>query len=677
MPERTNIIHLFPGYRVFIYGREVTEDVSGITINWSLGRSPSSCSIVLSNERDKYTMTAADIAAMAMGGMMQGTELKPDDTIKMLPSKIREQRFRQSFGMSWSQLIANNRGVDDSLFSNPTVAQLIAQADRTEFSVTDKNSIKNDIVSQKIQVKVNGENSYDFFEGRAVFHTMDPVRVFIKEPDPDRIDSLTGDVPWFFGFTGWVSSIAKSRDPRGLRAITISCEDVLKNLRNSHIVPNTGIFDAQVLTNLIQQGRADGQNVNMSDSNAEPKLQGMMSFYGNPVANQGFEDAVQTVIFGGSGETVPAIIPSGNITKGDPRLRSDRRPARGSPAVTIPLEGVGRFNKDKMFIHVPLGNYSSELEMWQNFTTNQVQLTDTQDMAGDTNVDIAPEDNIDDTITAIGMDPFYMYPVEGTLWMLLPGEENFDAGSRVLTEKLNQYIDVNYTILDRLNLLYGIIKRVGFEIYAHPKGNIVIEFPMYDFFPTDFGSFVKDLILFDERLESEDTVDSDQNLKTLSISSLKGTRLAEPDGQDIGIPPEGYVLNRLIPRYGIRLVRDNMDEALRTSEAARAWSRIVMRLCNAKTFSMSAPMVHNPRYWLNRPFLCEGINHVGTAQVITHSIQWNGGCSTKVDMWYLRGWQGKTIDAVIDNETVKIPLYEPIGGQAGSPLNYRMLLTMG
>jgi hypothetical protein len=84
----------------------------------------------------------------------------------------------------------------------------------------------------------------------------------------------------------------------------------------------------------------------------------------------------------------------------------------------------------------------------------------------------------------------------------------------------------------------------------------------------------------------------------------------------------------------------------------------------------AVPMSFNPKYWLNRPMLYESRNHIGTAQKIVHTINWNTSAISSVTLGYARGWRGAMRD--LDDGT-QVPLYEPIGGIESSPLNYRLL----
>jgi hypothetical protein len=45
--RRQSISHIVPGYRVFVYGQDVTEDVMNITITWATGRNVGNCQITM------------------------------------------------------------------------------------------------------------------------------------------------------------------------------------------------------------------------------------------------------------------------------------------------------------------------------------------------------------------------------------------------------------------------------------------------------------------------------------------------------------------------------------------------------------------------------------------------------------------------------------------------------
>jgi hypothetical protein len=58
----------FPGFRVFIYGKEVTSDVINVSVNnngGSIERSPGTCTITLYNPSDRYVINQSDIKSIA------------------------------------------------------------------------------------------------------------------------------------------------------------------------------------------------------------------------------------------------------------------------------------------------------------------------------------------------------------------------------------------------------------------------------------------------------------------------------------------------------------------------------------------------------------------------------------------------------------------------------------
>ena len=647
MVRRTKISHLVPGFRVFVYGQEVTEDVLGIIINWSVGRNLSTCSIILSNERNKYLMTAADIAAMASRGLVAGITLNPSDLVNFLASSVVQDQL-VALGEEYNFPVE-----EEGTFSNPTAEELTLIASESEFSVLDNTSVKNKVVSKKLLEKVDDPDTrqrvqiYDFFQGRSCFHPSDPVRIFFKEPDPDIKDPNTSDVPWYYGFAGFVSTLGESEDTKGQQTITLGCEDVLKNLRHSHIVPNHGLFEAPQLQELV---------------NRAPQLSQAAFIYRNPVAGLNFTDGVSAVIFGTRGDIISRPVIDSNLEQQD---------------VTIQLYGVGRFDIEREEIRRFGGEDIDSINLieWLDRITNLVQKTDIFTIAHSSTPSLDPSAvveivAIEDIITTIGSDPFFRYPVEGTLRMLIPNEDNFALDNQVLTKEINNLIGNHLTLMDRLSILHSLVRRVGFELYSHPKGDIVIEFPLFDFYPSDFGEEnLRDLILFDDRTEKIDTTYSDSNLRTIYLSKpVAGIDLVEggQPGATRGLSQQAEVLDRLIPLYGIRVEPGDMDGALTTEGAALAWAKIGLRKVNSSIFTASVPMAFNPRFWLNRPYLWESRNHIGTAQKITHTLQWGSNASSSLGLAYMRGWKGQLLED-------GIPLYEPIGGVVSAPLNYREL----
>jgi len=649
---------LFPGFRVFVYGREITEDVIGITLNWSSGRSPSTCNIILSNERDKFLMTDDDIVYLTRNSQIVGSKMAANDDIALLLSSYSDPDLDLRVGNASlldsirmrMKLGSSNASLSEGPFTYATAQEIVDRLveNTPEFSIVDPDSLKSDIIMDKLQQKTDkGEQTYDIYSGRSIFHAMDPVRVFFKEPDPDLIDPKTGEVVWYYMFAGWVSSISEEYDPGGQKVMTLSCEDVLKNFRYSMLVPNMALFDAPQLQDLVE-GTTSWTTSLLA-----------------PVSNQNFTDSVLQVVFGNQ----------------EKKLKGKKIIDGKTVEVDLLFDGVGRFDsiRTKTFIYPTSGILP---DYYRNMT-HKVQISDLTTMAnsGSNNnrtVTITEAGfstlSVENIITIIGQDPFDKYPVEGTVKILIPDEERFPLDARVLTAEMNNIVQNQFQFLNKLSLLFAIADRVGFVLYTHPKGDIVLECPLFDFTPLDFGKEnLQDLILFDDRCEKVSTVFSDQNLKTVYIAdTVQGISAGLTGaGIELGKTPQAEILERLIPQYGIRIERGSMDRALVKPEAALAWAKIALRQMNGNTFTAAPTMALNPRYWLNRPMLWEARSSLGTPQKITHSLSWNGGASTMVGLSNMRGWKGHMVENPEGKEI--IPDYEPIGGAQSQPLDYKVL----
>ena len=65
-PKGFTVQYGFPAYRVFIFGQEVTCDVTSVTANWHDGLEPGTCAITLANKNYRYTITHNDMVQIAV-----------------------------------------------------------------------------------------------------------------------------------------------------------------------------------------------------------------------------------------------------------------------------------------------------------------------------------------------------------------------------------------------------------------------------------------------------------------------------------------------------------------------------------------------------------------------------------------------------------------------------------
>jgi len=707
--------YAYPKYKVFIYGVEVTDDVVAITSESHDGASPNTCQITLVNELDRYTINTNDIVSINGLTDFDIAHLANAPWITRDPASVNTA--------AGTKLPTNTKIVDTrkkeilSKKSNAVYKSKITTEER-------QSTMPHGIVNNKEITDYFGTSisRFPITDGSPVFHSMDQVRVFMRDPfDPSR---------WYHYFTGFVSDMSDTINENNEATLTIVVEDPTKLLRYTRVFINPGVLDAKhMITN--------------SDLTAH-------SFHANFFHGFTLPEVFFTLIFGpdlvGALDANKEVSPitgsviktklrgighfswfnSGIYTFGKDDLLHTQQAFNAASKSDVTADIALAMVTDKTELSTRKSRKQVDMETWQAIIDHEVQPSDLYSMAyrndtGDTGdesniinledintfVSIAHRrtDNVIDiesVINYIGTDT-ETYPVDaGRLLMLIPGNFGTD-NKKVVVNDIIQAYPMNSEWKSAGSILYDISARVQFSMYCTPRGDIVVEFPLYDFDPDDFGvneipsAAYQSMLnaIGDEHAASYermapgkgrgpysklytinkcDTITCEsafidtkvytmatcptsifQNYETLPNTSIIGklTVISLPD---------------LIPLYGARNIPLTLPGYIVTPEAAEYAARIALNKLNAEAHTVKATHLPQIGIGVNRPIYIEKRNCIATTKNITQTITWgsSGDMSTSLGLYATRVWDG-TIDE--DNNIV----YTPIGGPASRALNYKLM----
>lgn len=222
MSEGGVVRHGFPGYRVFIFGMEVTEDCVSVVTTSHPDTTPNTANITLLSPHNRYYVVDDDIIDIARIAKLKSKAPKPADTIP---------------GSTW--------------YMPPTEDGVTSGDSQPVFSEQDR--IKTQILKVKTSVPpidippseypgivgtyVNPQAAerYPFQSGKPIFHPMDPVRIFRRDEfNPSR---------WYHWFTGVVSDFGERYTHNQEHDLTITAEAPNKMLRYARFTSNPGLID--------------------------------------------------------------------------------------------------------------------------------------------------------------------------------------------------------------------------------------------------------------------------------------------------------------------------------------------------------------------------------------------------------------------------------------------------
>jgi hypothetical protein len=361
------------------------------------------------------------------------------------------------------------------------------------------------------------------------------------------------------------------------------------------------------------------------------------------------------------------------------------------------------------------------LHQWQALIDHEVQPSDMWSLA--TEVDRAkykPEElvnlrlpretslaadgmlDIEKVIDYIGTHP-HEYPVDGGRVMVLLPTSLGKNNRRILLNDVISSYPLNSEWHSAGEIIYDVVNGIQFSMYETPKGDIVVEFPMYDFDPDDFGlkrlsfeqlftglssmaeivklasdfaipsrprgPFGQGFVVRNSDLVQIESAVADSKIKTIAVSGWQIIQnWSVGNTSTIG---KLAVMTRpdLIPLYGVRPADVNLPGYVATPEAAHLLADIVLNKLNADAHTVGINAMPNLRAWVNRPMYIEKRNVLATVKQVTHSIQWgaSGNMDTKLELYAVRTWDGQ-----IDGDNV--PIFKTIAGGASKPLDYSILM---
>mgnify|MGYP001581352226 CR=1 FL=1 len=303
----------------------------------------------------------------------------------------------------------------------------------------------------------------------------------------------------------------------------------------------------------------------------------------------------------------------------------------------------------------------TDIELLLNKDTDPATFKSTLPRKGQLNT-------IDDIITLIGEDPVN-FPVDGgRLFMYLPVGAGTVGREVIAEDLLGSWQTRTSEFQNRLGLIYEALDRIEFLFYCTPKGDLVVEFPLYDFDFDDFGErYQRAYIVENDDLFSSSSTFSDAAVRTIAQVNVALSNLPSIDrAAQQGLRPTVVKIPSMFPTYGTRAENSNLRGLIQTERAARIFGNILLNRINADAHSVSLPIVPRFDVGLNRPVLWKLRNHIGTTVSVNHNIQWNGSWRTTLGVNHMRGWAGQ-----LDEDGNMI--YFPLTGQNSRPINYKLL----
>ena len=706
----------FPAWMGFIYGLDISQYILSVNITQHDGNAPNTCQITLNNELDIFTVTTNDIIYLdrfksgldsrklsvpwLTSDMDPGITDTDPDTVNLNIADVRTSPPGLMHPIK--KAILGRKG---------KLTQTVSKDDRVDAFNQPLPNFMNDYFGQTIL-------EYPISDGCSVFHVMDPVRMFFRDPfDPSS---------WYHMFCGFVSDITENVDQNNVKTVTILVEDPTKLFRYTRVALNPGVVDAK---KVVQD-----QDIRIQ------------SFWTNPFVDMTLPEIIYTIIFGPTYKNN-----SGNDVLISQKFSEIADSVGGVSILASKMRGIGHFSWDKSLLATvgpasddqsnsstnnksvdigvaakPLMNLGTNLAFWQRLLDHKVSPSDIYMMATDKDSgsnttmyerrglltrDIDGNIDIVSVINLIGGHP-ELYPVDGgRMMMLIPLGMGTQNNEIVIKDVIQSYaLQTNFIPIGQM--IMEIVNRIEFSFYCTPRGDIVIEPPLCDFLPSDFGMqtiksdsiinhniigvtgsvaayydlgkalqifnspdsgpYGPNYVILKRDTYSWESAQIDEKVFTMAA----GVNALIKNFDNIGYSDmigklQTVTIPELIPLYGVRQASLTPRGYISTPQAANLYAQICLNRLNSDAHSVHINHIPNIKMWINRPTYVQGRNLLATTRQINHSITWGqqGDMSTTSELNYVRTWSGEV-------DKFGQMIYTTIGGHGAKLFDYAMLFQM-
>jgi len=449
--------------KVFIFGADVTPWLtSQVTVSYADRNGINRCSFTLSNAYRAFDLTSENLTNKKF---RSGKPYAPDGKYSE-EAKFTIYTLKVESQTNTKHQVKSFGGVKSNIDSGGTINEgEIRDSAKAEEATTTR---------------------YPMNPGSLVFHKYDPVRVFIQNP-------LTRDTnQWVCIFTGYLDTKPYSQNyVDGQSMINVSCQDIRVLMQNMRTASNPAVQTGNQNT-LFFGGKPGQSRQDTGDAGFFNDLISPQNSISHVLAGLSFKQTVNFLLFG-----VPRPDNKGADSGVTGRV--------GALVKTDPLTYNPADKEDKR---------RQTLEKWNNLIT----FGDTEKFLTEHHMlKIGAATFHDGSIEVNGYkygspdiaSVRFLYPSSGAPPSNLVEGQFGDAG-----------VDAKVEMVSRLELLVNICKSIDYQMYVSGQGDIIFEFPMYDFLPGHYNTTYSKLYTFDKHIVSDNIDDEGGSPVTaLEISS--------------------------------------------------------------------------------------------------------------------------------------------------------------
>lgn len=533
-----------------------------------------------------------------------------------------------------------------------------------------------DVVGKLISVSEADDQSFPattdrfpFIVGSTVFHKNDQIRIFVKNPFSRFYNQ------WYVAFSGYLNSHVLTRDyVTGESIVRIQAQDVRSLMQKMRVQVNPS---AQVSNENVLFVGSEDPKVGIDSSNPNAGYFNDMISSSTTITHvlggQNFEQTVSFLMLG-KGRA------SGESAQVDANAN---RPAEMLNAVCKFSAGV------TMEYDVTSQNRKRTLEA---FTNVVIFGSDTDASAAATNQnDSYFQNRAPESTRFLTWEEMYLIGKNSHPWgdsavdsgkvhILLPAREH-PASNLISASLTAASITDKVSWASRLELLYEVCNNIDYQVYVSGWGDMIFEFPMYDFSPDDFGDSYERLYTIDHHSIS-DTVDDEggEEVSGLIISSnqLGPETRTGLENAPAGTPATNNELyttifsNVLASRIGVNMKTITklgiIDQEVLAQFGFLEFNKII-----AEYSKYSLSLAFRPYLSVNRPIHAIRRDRIGLLDSYSNMWTIRGDCTSDLNLRYVRRREHlRKADGTLDLDK---PVYRSIVGGEATPISYNKIYT--
>ena len=547
-----------------------------------------------------------------------------DSNLRAKVNETRTAKPRKNANLISPELIKTLQSDDlfvDGLYSD-SAKQLV---------YTNKSIINADIISGATKLNfTKGFKPYSLAINSPIFEKNDPIRMFIRDPS-----SPFDEDKWCPFFTGFIQNITDHTNyDNGEKYMTVLCYDirglmqkqrVMVNPRISHGMDTARMLNENVIGDknriglfgdyIAHSGSGGEKGSKYTYSNADESVLDMVT--GRVHVDDDFEkNVIGTIASTQSNEIVDGskynldYVNSGASVKGT-------RPGKQSMGCFMPgLELECPSYKDEREQHI------KAMELWFDL------------LVFGTKCDYFTSDEV----TNVGSKtiPYGEFdPYNGWLHFLIPKN---GTGARAIFSSQLDDLSQNYEFQSRFQLLTTLCEAIDYQWFCNSMGDIIVEFPMYDFLLDSFGVYADQLRIDNHLVDCSLNEIVDDVVTAVSVSGGVSHSNTVPDEEISWVYTALAKSDALAFKYGVD-VEEVTIPTMRTNTSTDSLKRqavIELAKRNVLASSMEMTVAYRWAFFPNKPVYNVDKNRIGIISAFTYNFQVNESVSVSMDVRYIR-----------------------------------------